>query len=50
VNPDPHPGVPGGGFWPKALLAAVARRRTPVAQPCRFLAASLLHATVRKGP
>jgi SAM-dependent methyltransferase len=27
VGPDPHLGVPAGGFWPEALLAAVARRQ-----------------------
>jgi SAM-dependent methyltransferase len=27
LGPDPHLGVPAGGFWPKHLLAAVARRQ-----------------------
>lgn len=27
LGPDPHLGVPAGGFWPQSLLAAVARRQ-----------------------
>jgi ubiquinone/menaquinone biosynthesis C-methylase UbiE len=48
LGPDPHLGVPAGGFWPKSLLAAFARRQGAIPPERKLLWAGSLSRLIRK--
>jgi SAM-dependent methyltransferase len=47
LGPDPHLGVPAGGFWPKSLLEAVARRQGAIPPKRNLLWARSLARLIR---
>lgn len=47
LGPDPHLGVPAGGFWPKSLLAKVARRQGAIPPKRNLLWARSLARLIR---
>ena len=47
LGPDPHLGVPAGGYWPKSLLAAVARRQGAVPPERHLQGAQSLRRLIR---
>jgi SAM-dependent methyltransferase len=47
LGPDPHLGVPAGGFWPKSLLAAAARRQGAIPPKRNLLWARSLSRLIR---
>jgi SAM-dependent methyltransferase len=49
LGPDPHLGVPAGGYWPKAWLAAFARRQGAVPPKRNLLWAGSLSRLIRDG-
>lgn len=47
IGPDPHLGVPAGGYWPKSWLAAVARRQGAIPPKRHLLWAGSLSRLIR---